>query len=134
MRVLCSHHVFSVKWSDALHSKDHEYIRDEERRAFCPVRYGCSIEIRRIVEYHIAGKAYQSRDGNGVLRYMFYDLADGVSYPVFFTLSKASRIAGVDGLMHVISAYQKADLPSRSKLQSVKFARLVYQTCPPITK
>lgn len=131
LRVTFSHHVFSVKWDDAKHSEDHEYICDGERRAFCPVRYGCSIGLRAIVEYHIAGKAFLSRDGNGVWSHLFYAEADAIQYPVFFRLGKADRIAGVDGVLHIISAYQNADFPTRRNLQSIKFARLVHQKCPP---
>lgn len=131
LRVTFSHHVFSVKWDDAIHDADHEFEREGERRAFCPVRYGCSIGLRDIIEYHIAGKAFESRDSNGVLRHLFYGTADGIQYPVLFNLRKADRIPGVHGILHVISAYQKPDLPARVRLQSVKFARLVHNTCPP---
>ncbi len=131
LEVTFSHHVFSVKWDPAVHSEDHAYQSDGERRAFCPVRYGCSIELRKIVEYHIAGKAYLSRDGNGVMSHLFYDEAEGVPYPAFFRLRKADRIPGVDGILHFISAYQNPELPARNRLQSIKFARLVHQTCPP---
>lgn len=131
LRVTFSHHVFSEKWDEAKHQPDHEFLVDRERRAFCSVRYGCSIDLRQIVEYHVAGKAFERRDSNGVLRHLFYAEADGIPYPVFFNLRKADKIPNVDGILHIISAYQKADLPARVRLQSVKFARLVHWTCPP---
>ncbi|WP_156347208.1 hypothetical protein [Sphingomonas sp. Leaf33] len=131
LEVTFSHHVFSEKWDDSRHIDAHAFTADGEKRAFCPVRYGCSIGLRAIVEYHIGGKAFQSRDGNGVLSYLFYAEAEGIAYPAFFRLRKASRIPGVDGILHVISAYQNPDLPARHRLQSIKFARLVHQTCPP---
>jgi hypothetical protein len=133
LRVSFSHHVFSVKWNEADHAADHEYVADGERRAFCPVRYGCSIELRGIVEYHVGGKAFLSRDGNGIPRHLFYAEADGIPYPVFFKLAKAKHLPGVNGIMHIISAYQNVDLPARNRLQSVKFARLVHTACPPKT-
>jgi hypothetical protein len=132
LRVTFSHHVFSVKWHEG-QPPDHEYVAFGEKRSFCPARYGCSIELPSIINYHVAGKAFQSRDGNGVLRHFFYAEVDGIPYPVFFKLSKARSAPGVDGLMHIISAYQNLDLPARHKLQSVKFARLVHTTCPPQT-
>lgn len=131
LEVTFSHHVFSEKWDSDRHTDDHVYNCDGEKRAFCPVRYGCSINLRDIVEYHIAGKAFLSRDGNGVLSHLFFGEAEGIPYPAFFRLRKADRIAGVDGILHIISAYQNPDLPARNRLQSVKFARLVHQTCPP---
>ncbi len=90
LRVTFSHHVFSEKWHDAKHHADHEFWADGERRAFCSVRYGCSIELHQIVEYHVGGKAYESRDRNGILRHLFYAEADGIRYPVFFNLRKAN--------------------------------------------
>jgi hypothetical protein len=131
LRVTFSHHVFSEKWDDAKHHADHEFYADGERRAFCSVRYGCSIDLRQIIGYHVAGKAFESRDSNGILRHLFYAEADGIQYPVFFNLRKADRIPGIDGILHIISAYQKPDLPARVRLQSVKFARLVHMACPP---
>jgi hypothetical protein len=131
LAVTFSHHVFSVKWDPAKHTDAHAYQADGEKRAFCPVRYGCSINLRGIIEYHIGGKAFLSRDGKGVWNHLFYSEAEGVPYPVFFRLGKASRTDGVDGILHIISAYQSPLLPARNKLQSIKFARLVHQTCPP---
>jgi len=131
LRVTFSHHVFSEKWDDAIHDIEHQFEVDGERRSFCSVRYGCSIGLRDIVGYHVSGKAFESRDSNGVMRHLFYAEADGIQYPVFFNLRKADRIPGVHGILHIISAYQKPDLPSRVRLQSVKFARLVHRTCPP---
>jgi hypothetical protein len=134
LQVTFSHHVFSEKWNEAIHTADHRYETDREVRAFCPVRYGCSIELRKIIEYHVLGKAFESRDGNGVLNHFFYAEADGIAYPVFFRLRKSDRIAGVDGILHIVSAYQNPNLPARNRLQTIKFARLVHQNCPPKQK
>jgi hypothetical protein len=134
LRVSFSHHVFSVKWDPDVHTKDHEFEADGEQRAFCPVRYGCSIELRGIIEYHIAGKAFKSRDSKGVWRHLFYAEEDGIQYPVIFNLVKADRLAGIDGILHVVSAYQNPDIPARHRLESIKFARLVHQKCPPKAK
>ncbi|PNU02764.1 hypothetical protein A8V01_25495 [Novosphingobium guangzhouense] len=123
-----------MKWDDNEHTADHEFTYNKERRAFCPVRYGCSIEIEDIVKYHINGKAYVSKDGKGISRHLFYAVADSIPYPVVFDLAKAKHIPEVDGIMRIISAYQKPLLPARNKLQSINFARLVHQKCPPKTK
>ena len=129
LRVTFSHHVFSEKWDESVHSDDHKFMIGNEHRAFCSVRYGCSIDLRAIIEYHVAGKAFESRDGKGYRRHLFYADADGIQYPVFFSLGKADRLVGIDGILHVISAYQKPDLLARNQLQSIKFARLVHTTC-----
>jgi hypothetical protein len=129
--VTFSHHVFSEKWDEQKHTPEHKFEADGERRAFCPVRYSYSINLRKIIEYHIGGKAFLSRDGKGIWNYLFYGDADSIAYPVFFRLGRADRIEGVDGILHIISAYQNPDLPAKNRLQAVKFARLVHQTCPP---
>lgn len=134
LQVTFSHHVFSEKWDILRHTPEHRYEAEGEIRAFCPVRYGCSINLREIVEYHVAGKAFESRDGNGVLNHFFYADADGIAYPVFFRLRKSDRIAGIDGILHIVSAYQNPNLPAKHRLQTIKFARLVHQICPPEQK
>lgn len=134
LQVTFSHHVFSEKWDALRHTSEQQYEEAGEIRAFCPVRYGCSINLRAIIEYHVAGKAFVSRDGNGVLNHFFYADADGIAYPVFFRLRKSDHIANVDGILHIVSAYQKPNLRARNLLQSVKFARLVHQNCPPKQK
>jgi hypothetical protein len=130
LQVTISCHVFSEKWEDGM-DEARRYIEDGETRAFCPVRYGCSIGLRQIVNYHIEGKAYEGRDSNGAMNHFFYAEAEGIAYPVFFRLGKATKIPGVDGILHIISAYQNPKLPARNRLQSVKFARLVHTKCPP---
>jgi hypothetical protein len=129
--VTFSHHVFSEKWDEQSHTLEHKFEAGGERRAFCSVRYGCSINLRGIIEYHVGGKAFVSRDGKGVRNHLFYGEADGIAYPVFFRLGRADRILGVDGILHIISAYQNPSLPARNRLDAVKFARLVHHTCPP---
>ena len=134
LQVTFSHHVFSERWSTSKHTLEHRYESAGEIRAFCPIRYGCSIELRKIIEYHIGGKAFKSRDGNGVLNHFFYADADGIAYPVFFRLRKSDRILGIDGILHIVSAYQNPTLPAKHKHDAIKFARLVHQTCPPQQK
>lgn len=134
LRVTFSHHVFSKAWKNGVDDVDHEYEKDGARRAFCATRYGCSIELRNLIEYHIAGKAFYSRDGNGVQNTLFYAVADGITYLIIFNLRRSDWLEGIDGILHVLSAYQKPDMPARHKLLSVKFARLVHQKCPPKAK
>ena len=129
--VTLSNHVFSEKWDEQTHTQDRKFEADGERRAFCPVRYGCSINLRHMIEYHVGGKAFLSRDGKGIWNHLFYGEADGIAYPIFFRLGRADRIASVDGILHIISAYKNPNLPARNRLNAIKFARLVHQTCPP---
>lgn len=134
LQVTFSHHVFSEKWNEAHHTAEHKFEEAGELRAFCPVRYGCSINLREIIEYHVAGKAFRSRDGKGIWNHFFYADADGIPYPVFFRLGKSDHITGVNGILHIVSAYQNPKLPAKHKHDAIKFARLVHQTCPPKQK
>lgn len=131
LQVTFSCHVFSEKWDGSQHSIERYFCDEGDERAFCSVRYGCSIGLEGHIRYYAEGKAYLSRDGNGVENPFFYAEANGVPYPVFFRLGRTNNIKGVDGVLHVISAYQNTKLAARHKYQSVKFARLVHQKCPP---
>jgi len=131
LQVTFSNHVYTVKWDDALHTPDHRIVTNKEARAFCPVRYGCSIGLAAHIAYHVGGKAYEGRDSRGAMNRFFYAEADNIPYPVYFALGAADRIPGVDGVMHIISAYQRPAMQARHRFQSIKFARLVHQTCPP---
>lgn len=130
LQVTYSCHVFSEKWVDGM-DEGRRYVEGKEIRAFCPVRYGCSINLSQLVNYHVAGKAFEGRDSNGVKNHFFYAEADGFPYPIFFRLGRASKIPGAHGILHIISAYQNRLLRPRNRMQSVKFARLVHNTCPP---
>lgn len=131
LQVTFGHHVYSEKWNPASHGEDHRFQVGKEVRAFCPVRYGCSIKLPDLIKTHVRGKAYLSRDGKGSWNHFFYARADRITYPIFFRLGKADKIHGVDGILHIISAYQNPTLPSSHRFQAVKFARLVHLTCPP---
>lgn len=130
LQVTYSCHVFSEK-ADGSQGEERLFTEKGEQRAFCPVRYGCSINLPQIINYHVGGKAFEGRDGNGKLNHFFYADADGMPYPIYFRLGRASKIPGVHGILHIISAYQNPSLPARRRFQAVKFARLVHKTCPP---
>lgn len=129
IQVIFSCHVYSEQWDATVHQISHKFVEDGEERAFCPVRYGCSISLERQIRYHMRGKAFWGRDGNGILNSFFYSEADGIAYPIYFRLAKATQIKGADGLMRVISAYQNPELPARHRFQAINFARLVHQKC-----
>lgn len=131
LQVTFSNHVFTEKWDDEIHSAEHRIEANGEVRAFCPVRYGCSINLPGLIAYHVGGKAFEGRDSNGAMNRFFYAEADGIPYPIYFAVGRADRIPGVDGILHIISAYQRPAMPSRVRFQAIKFARLVHQTCPP---
>jgi hypothetical protein len=131
LQVTFSNHVYSVKWDDAVHTADHRIETNNEVRAFCPVRYGCSIGLPAHIAYHVAGKAFEGRDSKGAMNRFFYAEADSIPYPIYFALGAADRIPGVHGVMHIISAYQNPNLRARHRFQSIKFARLVHKCCPP---
>ena len=131
LQVTFSNHVHTEKWEEGVHTPSHLFEEKGEKRAFCPVRYGCSIALPQLINAHIAGKAYEGRDNKGVRNHFFYAEADGIPYPIYFRLGRADRIAGAHGVLRIISAYQNPRLPARHRFQAVKFARLVHQICPP---
>jgi hypothetical protein len=131
LQVIFSNHVYTVKWDDNVHTPEHRIELNGEVRAFCPVRYGCSIGLEAHINYHVAGKAYEGRDSRGAMNRFFYAVADGIPYPIYFGLDAADRIRGVDGVLRIISAYQNPNLLARNRYQSIKFARLVHRSCAP---
>ncbi len=131
LQVTLSCHVYSERWDASRHSQDRQFSEGHEQRAFCPTRYGCSIGLEDQIRYHVAGKAFWGKDGNGQRNSFFYGEADGIAYPIYFRLGEVDRIKGVNGILHVISAYQNPDLPAKNRFQAVKFARLVHNICPP---
>lgn len=133
LQVTFSCHTYSEKWNPDVHDEANRFVEDGQTRSFCSVRYGCSMKIEAIIRGSLEGKVYWGRDGNGVWNNFFYGTADGIAYPIYFSLGKADKINGVDGLLHVISAYQNPKLLARHRFQAVKFARLVHQNCPPKT-
>ena len=72
------------------------------------------------------GKVYFSLDRN----YLIVETLDGLSspYAVFFKLERAERAHQVDAVMFVVSAYEKHNLPAKSRLPSISFATLVSKT------
>lgn len=131
LQVTFSNHVYSVKWDPDAHVEERRIVIGNEVRAFCPVRYGCSIVLPDLIRYHVGGKAFEGRDGNGARNHFFYAEADGIQYPIFFNLRRATHIRGAHGILHIISSYQNPGLPARHRFLAVKFARLVHKTCPP---
>jgi hypothetical protein len=131
LQVTYSCHVFSEKWQDGFDADRRLEEVAGDPRAFCSVRYGCSIVLPQLINYHVAGKAYEDRDSKGARNYFFYSEADGIPYPIYFRLGRANNIRGAHGILHVISAYQKPQLRAKNTYQAVKFARLVHQKCPP---
>jgi hypothetical protein len=134
LQVTFSCHVYSQKWDAALHDEADRFEEDGQQRCFCPVRYGCSLKLEQAISGHVGGKAFRGRDGGGFWNNFFYSVADGVPYPIYFRLGKADRINGVDGLMHIISAYQNPNLQARHRFQAINFARLVHTECKPKSK
>lgn len=126
-----STHVYSEKWDETKHAEERRFEAKGEVRAFCPIRYACSLSLPDLLRHCIGGKAYLGRDSKGNKNHFFYGASDGTPYPIYFRLTKADRIKGVDGVLHIISAYQRPGMKPRSKFEAIKFARLVHRTCPP---
>ena len=131
LQVTLSCHVYSERWDASRHDPSRYFEEDGQERAFCPTRYGCSIGLEALIRYQVGGKAFWGKDGNGQRNAFFYGAADGIPYPVYFRLGRADRINEVDGILHIISAYQNPVLLARHRFQAVRFAQLVHQTCPP---
>ncbi len=112
-------HTFTKDWTgnDPL---DHQIPDGSGFRCFCPLRYGCSKELPRIIAYAAKGRAFFSEGRNMLLIEHLPGLTG--PYAVFFNLEKAKE-KGLDAVMFVVSAYEKLALPDR--LPAMTFATLV---------
>jgi len=130
--VTFSCHVYSLDWDSNLHPASHLVEHEGEQRCFCPTRYRWSLDLPDLVRYHARGKSYLSRDGNGHWNHLFYEPLDAtkraVPYPIYIRLNRVRDMGDVDGVCHVISAYENARIPARNRLQCTRFAKLVSDT------
>lgn len=127
--VTFSCHVYSLDWDASHHPASHLVEHEGEQRCFCPSRYGWSLDLPDLVRYHARGKSYLSRDGNGFWNHLFYEPLDvtkrAVPYQIYIRLNRVRDMGNVDGVCHVISAYENPKIPARNQLQSTRFAKLV---------
>lgn len=120
------HHCFTREWREGTDDSALRYAIDRDVRCFCPERYALSLALPAIVKAAATGKVYFSQDRN----YLIVEAVDGLAgaYAVFFKLEKAGRLHNVDAVMFVVSAYEKRNLPAKSRLPSISFATLVAKT------
>lgn len=124
--VTFSHHVFSTRWVDGCDPLS-AVTEDHEQRSFCTQRYGWSKDLQSAVRYYASGKAFEGRDGKGNWNHFFRDERNqrSVPYVIYFRLGKATKVSGADAILHVISAYENANMPAKHRFQSINFALLV---------
>lgn len=97
------------------------HIRDNgDTRCLCPTRTALSKHLPRIIREAANARAYFSEGANMLLVEELEGLAG--PYAVFFNVSK-SRKRGLDVVLFVVSAYEKAGLPER--LPAVQFKALI---------
>lgn len=122
-------HVYSLEWDEDLNPSSHLIEHEGEKRCFCPIRHRWSESLPDLVRYHAKGKSYLSRDGNGFCNHLFYEPLDvtkrATPYPIFIRINRTNDMGNIDGVCHVISAYESPRIPARHKLESTKFAKLV---------
>jgi hypothetical protein len=124
--VTFGHHCFTREWQAGLDDAAMRYAVGREVRCFCTVRHGLSLGLPAIVNAAATGKVYFSQDRN----YLIVEAVDGLAapYAVFFKLEKAERAHNADAVMFVVSAYEKRNLPAKSRLPSISFATLIAKT------
>jgi hypothetical protein len=124
--VTFGHHCFTREWREGADDLSLRYAVDRDVRCFCPERYSLSLDLPAIVTAAATGKVYFSQDRN----YLIVEAVDGMrgAYAIFFKLEKAKRIHKVDAVMFVVSAYEKRNLPTKSRLPSISFATLIAKT------
>lgn len=129
LAVTFSHHAFSQVWTDDC-DPDHKINENGEHRVFCPVRHHWSQGLKARIRGHLTDKAYLSYDGGGKLNHMFVSKLSPASppYVIVFQVTKTVNIKGVDGQLHILSAYENDRLPKLSSFDRIRFANLVSKT------
>jgi len=124
--VTFGHHCFTREWQEGQDDIALRYTVGRDVRCFCTVRHRLSLALPAIVNAAATGKVYFSQDRN----YLIVEAVDGLSgpYAVFFKMEKPERVHNADAIMFVVSAYEKRNLPARSRLPSISFATLVAKT------
>ncbi len=124
--VTFGHHCFTREWREGTDDPALRYAIDRDVRCFCPERYALSLGLPAIVTTAATGKVYFSQDRNYLIVEAVHELSG--PYAVFFKLEKAERLRKADAVMFVVSAYEKRNLPAKSRLPSISFATLVAKT------
>jgi hypothetical protein len=121
--VTFGHHCFTREKLSGQDDAALRYAVGREVRCFCTARHGLSLGLPAIVNAAATGKVYFSQDRN----YLIVEALDGLAapYAVFFKLEKAERAHNADAVMFVVSAYEKRNLPAKSRLPSISFATLI---------
>lgn len=107
LKVSYSIHCFTEGFEEGVHRDHHRYTHADEMRAFCPVRYDCSLRLPSIVTNLQSVKVYQALKNN--YTYVARIALDGESndYSLFFTLKKV-HAAEPTVSMYIQSAYLKS--------------------------
>jgi hypothetical protein len=123
VRVSFSHHTFTRELRDG-DKPEHEFAMGTDVRCFCAERYPLSHNLPGIITANANGKAYFTQGRN----FMFVEALPGLKdgpYAIFFNIERAKKLAGVDAVMFVASAYEKPGLPPKSALKAITMATLV---------
>jgi hypothetical protein len=120
-----SHHTFTRSFEEGVDNEAYKHEEDGEVRCFCPDRYLSSRALPILISRAAGGRAYFSQGRN----FMLLDQPlGGPPYAIFFNLEASRSVKDAAAVMFVVSAYEKPNLPARSKLPAISFATLVSKT------
>ena len=125
-RVLVSfgHHTFTRSFDEETDPPEFAHEEEGEVRCFCQDRYLASKALPQLIRFHAAGKAFFAQKGNFML---LEQPLGGAPYAVFFSVAPAKSVSGADALMFIKSAYEKPNLPAKSRIPSISFKTLVHK-------
>lgn len=119
------HHTFTRTFVEGHDQEEYRYTENGDMRCFCPDRHLASKGLPGLINTAAKGKAYFSQNRN----YMLIDQPlGGPVYAVFFNIAATKAVKSVDASMFVVSAYEKPNLPSKSRLPAISFATLIAKT------
>lgn len=118
-------HCFTQELDDQIHTPDYHYVHENERRAFCPVRYELSRGLPDIIREIGNKRVYFTWERNYVYIEQVDDQGEVVPYTIFFDVKRGNK--GVaDVVMTIVSAYAKPGMARQAS--PIRFPMLIAKT------
>jgi hypothetical protein len=118
-------HCFTEEYDVKKHTWEDRYVHEDERRAFSPIRYERSKNLREFVKGLGNKTAYVTRQNNYVTVQRSREAGATTRYAIFFTVEKGPQ-DGADVIVTIASAYDKPNLTRTAPC--INFSTLVAKT------
>lgn len=124
-----NHHCYTTKYDPAVHDPSEIIITEakDRHRVFCPVRYGLSLYLPKLIPELPNSKVHQTSQSRNYVYVVPLEIG-GNPYEIYFMLQCAARDDAADLRLTVESAY-RSDRPSniRKRPNTIRFTVLAHK-------